>query len=382
MKTAVLVLSRRGLEHARKLRAALPAVVSIFGPACVVGRCEGPTEPPSSDAALASPAFESGELGVYGWRGPLRKFLPFVWQQFDAIVAVMALGIVVRLVAPLLRDKRHDPAVVVVDEAGRFAISTLGGHEAGANALARDLARILGAAAVITTGSDVQGLPAVDLIGNDLGWVIEHRENLARVAAAVVRRERIAVWQDAGSPDWWRAFGPWPHSFVCLESWDAWRDFNPAGMLVISDRVLPDDVPIERAIVYRPPTLVAGIGCRRGTPAPAIERFLTNVFAEYGLAEASLSAVATATLKVNEPGLIEFAAERRLPLLTFTSEELAAQEGVETPSERVRARVGIAAVAEPAALRAAGAKRLLVSKRIGPGITLAVARGPERLVRG
>jgi cobalt-precorrin 5A hydrolase len=378
MKTAVLVLSRQSMALGRKLRDAWPGAVTLFGPSCVVGRCAGPAAgEEGSDPSLPRGAFTAGEPGLFGWRGPLRLFLPGVWERFEAIVAVMALGIVVRLAAPLLSDKRRDPAVVVVDEAGRFAISALGGHEAGANALACAVAEVLGAQAVVTTASEAQGLPAVDLIGRPWGWRIERRENLTRVAAAVVRTETIAVWQDAGPVDWWRQFGDWPKHFRKLESLASWRDLNPAGLLVISDQTLPADLPADRTIVYRPPSLVVGVGCRRGTSANAIEEFLGRVFAEQGLAEASLSALATATLKADEPGLIALAAWRGVPLLAFTPDELTAQEGVETPSERVRSKIGIAAVAEPAALRAAGAARLLVKKQVGQGITLAVARRPD-----
>ena len=121
---------------------------------------------------------------------------------------------------------------------------------------------------------------------------------------------------------------------------------------------------------------MAGIGCRRGTPREAIEAWVEKVFADHRLARNSLAAVATVTLKGDEPGLLAFASAWQVPLVAFPPEQLADQPGIESPSERVRSKVGIAAVAEPAALRAAGASRLLIPKQIGPGITLAVARKP------
>jgi cobalt-precorrin 5A hydrolase len=190
-------------------------------------------------------AFDAEEPGVFGWLGPLRRFLPTIWGEYDAIIAVMALGIVVRLVGPLAADKRRDPAVVVVDEAGRFAISVLGGHGAGANELARAVAEALGAVPVISTASDVHRLPAVDRIGRAWGWTIERAENLTRVAAAVVRRRTIAVWQDAGSPLWWEPFGPWPGHFVRLGGWDELPALRPSAVLVISDRLEPPGLPAE-----------------------------------------------------------------------------------------------------------------------------------------
>jgi cobalt-precorrin 5A hydrolase len=374
MGLAILVLSADGLALARRLVAVREGPSAIFGPACVVGSCGGPAGP---DGSAAGGTFPAGEPGVFGWSGPLRRALPAIWADHDAIVAVMALGIVVRLVGPLAADKRRDPAVVAVDEAGRFAISVLGGHGAGANDLAREVAEALGALPVITTASDARGLPAVDQVGRDLGWAIERAENLTRVAAAVVRGEVVAVYQDAGPPDWWRRFGPWPDHFRRLRSWEDLGPLRAAAVLVISDCIEPADLPADHTLVYRPPTLVVGIGCRRGTSEATIAAFVAEVLARQCLATASLAAVATVSLKADESGLVAFAAGRGLPLLAFPPETLSDVPGVETPSDQVRARIGIPAVAEPAALRAAGASRLLIPKQKGPGVTVAIARRPE-----
>ena len=371
-RTAILVLSSDGLDLARRVRDARPEGTTIYGPSCVVGECGKPS---ADDARI----LKTGEPGVFGWVGPLRLAFPRIWAESDAIVAVMALGIVVRMVGPLAIDKRRDPAVVAVDDAGRFAVSVLGGHGAGANELAREVAEILGAIPVITTASDARGLPAVDRIGRELGWKIERAENLTRVAAAVVRRRTVAVWQDAGPLDWWRPFGAWPGHFVRITDWRELAVIRPAAILVISDRIEPAGLPAETTLVYRPPTLVAGVGCRRGTSREALGAWIESVLAANGLARSSLAALATVTLKADEPGLIALARSWGLPLIAFPPEQLDAHPGIETPSERVRSKIGIAAVAEPAALRAAGAARLLVPKQKGPGVTLAVARkpGPE-----
>jgi cobalt-precorrin 5A hydrolase len=151
--------------------------------------------------------------------GALRQTLERCFVSGRPLVCVMALGIVVRILGPLTRDKTTEPAVLVVDEAGRFVIPVLGGHAAGANGLAEALARVIGATPVLTTASDALGLPAVDLIGRDWGWKVEGGEHLTAVSAAVVRGEPVAVWQDAGRRDWWALFGAWPDSFVRLEAW-------------------------------------------------------------------------------------------------------------------------------------------------------------------
>lgn len=357
MRTAILILTPSGLDLARKVRAALPGDTSIFGPACAFG-------------SLNEPGFE-------GWHGPLREFLPTIWARHDAILAVMALGIVVRLVAPLASDKRRDPAVLVVDDAGRFAVSVLGGHGSGANDLTRMVARAVEAIPVITTASEARGLPAVDRIGRRRGWRIERAENLTRAAAAVVRRRRVAVFQDAGAPDWWSEFGPWPDHFVRLESISEWARAEPDALLVISDRVEPPGLPADRTIVYRPPTLVAGVGCKRGVVQETITGWIADVLARAGLAIGSLGALATVSLKADEPGLRATAEALGIPLLVYPPEDLAGHPGIERPSARVREKIGIAAVAEPSALRGSGADRLLVAKQVGPGVTVALARRPD-----
>lgn len=366
MNTAIVILSPASLNLARKLLGSRPGA-TIFGPSCVVEACRKP-DPPSLQKTFAT-----DEPGVRGWVGPLRLAFPEIWADHEAIIAVM-IGIVVRLVGPLALDKRRDPAVVAVDDAGRFAIAVLGGHAAGANDLVRDVASILGALPVITTASNAHRLPAVDQIGKRQGWRIEHEENLTRVAAAVVRREPVAVYQDCGDRDWWREFGTWPMNLFRITSWDEAGNLNPSAILAITDRLVPDDVPADRLIVYRPKTLVAGIGCKRGTSPEIIGDHVAEVFSRYGLAIASLATVATVSLKADEPGLIRFAQDRGVPLVAYLPEELEFQPGMERPSERVRAKIGIPGVAEPAALRASGATRLVVPKQKGPGVTLAVCR--------
>ena len=369
MTTAYLVLTRNGLELARRCREASTDPSAIFAPAPVLDAI-------ADEAGPVPGTFRTDRDGEYARVESLGQFLQEVWGRFEAIVAVMALGIIVRLVGPLASSKAIDPAVVVVDDAGRFAVAVLGGHGAGANGLADDIAARIGARAVVTTASDAHGLPAVDRIGRDDGWVIERAENLTRVAAAVVRGQIIAVFQEAGDRDWCRPFGAWPDHFHRVESAEAVENLGPGGILAITDRAIPPGFPAERTLVYRPPTLVAGIGCRRGITAEAIDAWVSKIMADRGLSGASLAAVATVMLKVDEPGLIAFARSRRLPLVAFPAEQIADHPGIETPSERVRSKVGLVAVAEPAALRAAGASKLLVTKQKGPGITLALARRP------
>lgn len=300
-----------------------------------------------------------------------RQTLEELFHAGKPLVCIMALGIVVRVLGPLAKDKTTDPAVVVVDEMGRFAVSVLGGHGAGANALAEEIGAAIDATPVITTASDALGLPSVDLIGQDWGWKIERRENLTQLAAAVVRGESIGIYQQAGRTDWWNVFGEWPECFRRIETWPPAGTW--AGLLAIGDINLAarPDVP---TVIYRPPMLVLGVGCRRGVPFDEIDSLFEDFCRMNELSALSLGLVATASIKADEPGLLEFAARRGVPVRAFTLDELKAVGPLPSPSERVHSKIGVFGVAEPAAMLAAGVNHLVVPKYRSRRITFAVAR--------
>ena len=243
MNTAVVAITRHGIAMAGKIVAALPEA-TLFAPEkfCV-------------EAEAAAP----GHYQCY--EGKTAEQIPALFAAFDAIVAIVSLGAVVRLIAPHLGNKENDPAVVVVDEAGKFAIPILSGHLGGANALAGQLARALGATPVLTTASDSRQTLAVDLLGRELGWTIEAtHDELVRASAAVVNDEPVALVQEAGSADWWTQHangrsGPLPanlHRFAQLEDVTAERF---AAVLWISRREMPADIAARlagRCVVYRP----------------------------------------------------------------------------------------------------------------------------------
>ncbi len=383
----MIVLTERGLRSALRIRERFPAKTTIFAPSCVVGRCGGPIkdrlevdtregdrgENDRRDKTEVDSRFFATDVpGVIGWIGPMRTILPEVWRDYQVIVAVMALGIVVRLIAPLANDKRIDPAVIVVDEDARFAISVLGGHQAGANACTNLIAEILGAVAVVTTASDSLGLPAIDTLGRDLGWSADNPELFKTIAAKLIRGGIVAIRRDAGSN---RPIEALPKSLQAKIGDISQFKIDEIDYLInITDKLMYNGFPPERTLTYRPKTLVAGIGCRRGTTEATIERFVDDVFRSKGLAIASLAAFATATIKADEPGLIALAQKYNVPLIDYPLAELADHPGIETPSERVRSKIGVAAVAEPSALLAAEADRPIVPKQIGPGVTVAIAR--------
>lgn len=356
---AVVAVSARGAAVAARLAASLPAAMA-YVPARFL-----------RTAAGANTSF--GTLELCGYEGRVAPLLAGLFATRRALVLVMAVGAAVRLVAPLLQSKRSDPAVVVVDDAARFAVSLLSGHLGGANDLAQRVAGLLGATAVVTTASESAGAPAADLIGHEEGWTVEPGSALTRVAAALVNGEVVGFVQDAGSRRWLSG-KPRPR-VVEFPSLEALAEARPAGAIVVSDRRL--DLPAEirdRAAIYRPPVLYLGVGCSRGASNAEIAALVDATLDQEGLSSLAVAAVATIDRKAAEPGLLEFVRGRGWPLRTFSAAELDQAPGDWARSEVVRRAVGAAGVAEPAALLAAQTATLVSSKTKSRTVTVAIAR--------
>jgi cobalt-precorrin 5A hydrolase len=289
------------------------------------------------------------------------------------------------MIAPLLQNKKVDPAIVCVDDAARFSICVLSGHVGRGNVFTERVASLLGATSVVTTASDAIGTLTVDILGRDLGWTLDDpNRNVTSACAAVVNEAQVLFVQETGEPTWWPLDRPLPkgvHYATSLEGVDpdAWE-----MLLVASARNVARRHPrhFARAVVYRPKSLVLGIGCDRGTPFDLVSRGVDSILAEHDLSSKSVRGLATIDKKGDEVALLSLAATRGWPLSTFSAEVLDATPGIENPSERVKAFVGTRGVSEPAALRAAGAKQLLMPKRAytepgaGRSMTLAVAEIP------
>ena len=294
------------------------------------------------------------------YEGRAKVALHRAWNECDGIVLFLATGAAVRLVAPLLESKHRDPGVVTVDDAGNFAVALCGGHEGGANALAARVAETLGGTPVITTASDSVGIPALDSLGEKLGLRLERGLDLSSVGAAIVSGERVSLVKDRLWP-----LGPLPENIV-------WAEGGKAPLILISDRLVETPRP---AVVYRPPSLVAGVGCSRGAGAEEILDLLRRSLAEVGLAEKSVAALASIDVKRDEAGLLEAAEKLDVPIHFHPVEALSLAE-TPNPSEVVRKAVGTPSVAE-AAVVSCGAE-LVLEKLKSANVTVAIGRLPVR----
>ncbi|MEQ8142967.1 precorrin-3B C(17)-methyltransferase [Streptomyces sp. OP7] len=288
---------------------------------------------------------------VYG--GPVADAVRAAFAECDRLVCFLATGAVVRLVAPLLAGKSSDPGVVCVDEAGRFAVSLLGGHGGGANDLAREVGEVLGAEPVVTTATDAVGLPGLDTLG------LPVEGDVAAVSRALLDGEAVAL----------RAEVAWPLPALPVAAEGAYT-------VRVTDRIVE---PADGEAVLRPPTLVVGVGASKGAPVEEVLALVEDALREAGLSRASVAELATVDAKSGEPGLVEAARRLGVPLVTYPAGELA-RVAVPNPSDAPLAAVGTPSVAEAAAL--VGGGELVVPKRKSAGspamATCAVVRRPGR----
>ncbi len=361
--TAIVAISRRGAGLARALAAALPGDVTLY---------------------LDRRRLTADDSAV-PFDLPLRPVVQQVFQEHQRLVLFLPVGAAVRLLAPCLNDKHRDPAVVCVDDAGRFAVSLLSGHLGGADRLAQEVAQALGAAPVITSASHVTGALAVDLLGQDWGWRLEaESQAVTRASAAVVNGDPVGVWQQTGEAQWWPQGTPLPANLHVYPTVQALAASPSVAALVITDQAgvaggsYQAALPGKHVVVYRPRSLAAGMGCRRGVPVDELEQLLADAFQRHNLSLACLRCIATAELKGDEPGLVALAQRHGVTLVCYGAEELnrafegSAGQGV-TPSA-ARRLLGVWGVAEPAALLASGSGELVVPRQKAARATIAVAR--------
>ena len=257
------------------------------------------------------------------------------FHSAEAMVFIGACGIAVRAVSPHVRDKMIDPAVIVVDEGGRWVIPLLSGHVGGANGLARKIAGFLNAVPIITTATDINNLPAVDEWAVKNGCVIENPEAVKHVSGAVLEGRSV-------------------------------------GVAVTCENI---PVPFPVTLVLRPKVLVLGAGCNRGIDPSEFEAAAMDFLRGAGVSVLSLKALATIDLKKDEPAMKIFAERHGIDFLIFSAEELQALRGEFSASETVMKFTGTDNVCERACVLAAGEGAVLLrSKCVYNGITFALAR--------
>lgn len=313
MNTAIAAFTNRGIALALRLAEFLGEGASVFVPERLSRAREG--------VGVITPSLSE-------WTGR-------VFHEVNALIFVGACGIAVRAIAQHIASKLHDPAVVVMDESGKFVIPILSGHVGGANELARKVAGYLDAQAVITTATDVNDLVAVDEWAVKHDCAIENPEAVKHVSGALLEGASVGV------------------AVTC------------------------EDVPAPFPVTLwlRPKVLVLGTGCNKGVDPAKFEECALDFLAGAGVSVLSVRAVASIDLKKDEPAVKAFAEKYGVQFLTFMASELQAVQGRFTSSERVRQFTGTDNVCERACVLAAGEGAVLLrSKCVYEGMTFALAR--------
>lgn len=280
-----------------------------------------------------------------------------LFNAVDALIFVGACGIAVRSIAPFIRSKTSDPAVIVIDERGQYAISLLSGHIGGANGLTKRIAQVVGATPVITTATDVNGRFAADEWASRNGLVIASMQSAKRFAAEILQRD-LPVHSD------FPILGKLPYGL--------YRGEEGAVGLSISCRKC---APFAETLKLIPKKLYLGVGCRRGTASERIHAAALQVLEAEGFLSEAVAEVASIDVKRDETGLLEFRREGKLPLRFYSAQELMQAQGEFSASAFVQSTVGVDNVCERAAMLAAGKNaELMVKKTCLDGVTIAVAQ--------
>lgn len=277
---------------------------------------------------------------IYALTGNLMK-------EYDALIFIGAAGIAVRAIAPYIKSKDIDPAVIVCDEMGKFVIPVLSGHIGGANRLACELAEEINAQPVITTATDINKVWAVDSWASENGFYIENIKNIKYISSALLRKESVGLDSD------FKINGPLPENI----------SFGSFENGVVISPFLKKTFKNTLNIV--PKCISLGIGCRKDTKLESIE----ELFVKSGICPQAVREISTVDIKKDETALKEFADKLGVPLNFYTARELEMVEGDFSESEFVKKVAGVGNVCERAAAKGGG--KLILKKITGDGVTLA-----------
>ena len=330
MKVAVFAYSRQGCKTARK-------VMSYF----------------AGDEVRAYTMERFEEPGFGAIERPSKPFYEPIFAWSDAMVFVGAVGIAVREIAPFIRSKLTDPAVVSMDELGRYVIPLLSGHIGGANDLALSLAEVVEGTPVVTTATDINKKFSVDAWAARKGLAITNLNTAKSVSAEILERP-VPVKSD------FPIVTELPNGVVAAEE-------GKIGIYISCNK----EKPFEETLLLVPPVLHLGIGCRRGTPVEKFREAVDSVLKEYNIHPKAIKQVTSIDIKSNEEGLLAFCKERNLPAVFYTAEQLWEVPGEFTPSQCVLRHTGVDNVCERSSM--IGAEKLLVKKTICNGVTVAIA---------
>ena len=295
-----------------------------------------------------------------------------LFKNSNALICVFSLGAVIRLIAPHLKDKKTDPAVIVIDDKTNFVISVLSGHIGGANELTEEISVKLNALPVITTAADVNKTIAVDLVGREFNWKIDDETKVTKISAHMVNAESIGVFQQTGNRKWYKEL---PKNVKIYHSLEELKKSKSKAHLIISDTIIDNDLSQE-SVIYRPQSLVIGIGLHWDTSKDTIKEGIEFCLKKFNLSSKSIAKLVSIKKPEDVQGLIDLGKEMQIPVEYIDREELA-EIITPNPSSTVKAFEGTASVSEAAAIKVSNGKLIVEKQKFPPNLTIAIARKVE-----
>ena len=292
-----------------------------------------------------------------------------LFKNSNALICLFSLGAVIRLIAPYLKDKKTDPAVIVIDDKTNFVISVLSGHIGGANELTQEISEKLNALPVITTAADVNKTIAVDLVGREFGWKIDDETTVTKISAHMVNAEPIGVFQQTGNKKWYKEL---PKNVTIYNSLEELKKSNSKAYLIISDTIIDNELAQE-SVIYRPQSLVIGIGLHWDTTKDTIKDGIEHCLKKFNLSSKCIAKLVSIKKSEDVQGLIDLGEEMKIPVEYVNREELA-EIITPNPSNTVKAFEGTASVSEAAAIKISNGELIVEKQKFPPNLTVAIAR--------
>ncbi len=345
-KISVLAITKNGVNIGKNLKELFPSW-NIFAPE----------------------KFSNGDKIITWYSEPTSEKIVELFKNNDAIVCLFSLGAVIRLIAKHLKDKKTDPAVIVIDDKTNFVISVLSGHIGGANELTQEIAEKIGALPVITTAADVNKTIAVDLVGREFNWKIDDDSTVTKISAHMVNEESIGVLQEVGNKKWFKEL---PKNVTVYDSLEDLKKSKSKAHLIISDKIINDDLAKE-SVIYRPPSLVIGIGLHWDTSKETIKEGIEYCLKKFKLSSKSIAKLVSIKKPEDVQGLIDIGKEMGIPVEYVDRKDLA-EIIAPNPSDTVKAFEGTASVSEAAAIKISGGELIVEKQKFPPNLTIAIAR--------
>ncbi len=344
-KVSILAITKNGIEIGSKLKKIFP------------------------DWVVYAPSKFSNNEEFHWYSEQTSQKIIELFKNSTALICLFSLGAVIRLISPYLKDKKTDPAVLVIDDKANFVISVLSGHLGGANELAQTIATKLNSTPVITTAADVNKTIAVDLLGRDAGWKIEDDATVTKISAYMVNEEKIGIYQEAGKTDWSKDL---PSNVKIYKNIEELKKSNSKGYLIISDKIIEKEL-LNNSVIYRPPSLVIGIGLHWNTSKETIKNGITDCLQKFKLSPNSIAKLTSIKKPKDVEGLEEIGKEMGIPVELVNREELA-EITAPNPSEKVKSFEGTSSVSEAAAIKISGGELIVEKQKFPPDLTIAIAR--------